>query len=105
MQPPRPERDNNIEQMLEQQAKLESAMKKKFTKPITAMLTELKGATSIAASRPNKEENSTGTGYLLAICVVLVLCIAAMLAYPFLVGKESLLLMMIPTQWVPPQWK
>lgn len=45
---PKPEEESNIEQMLEQQAKLESAMKKKFTKFITIMFTDLKGSTSIA---------------------------------------------------------
>lgn len=45
---PEPEENNDIEQMLEQQAKLESAMKKKFTKFITIMFTDLKGSTTIA---------------------------------------------------------
>ncbi|TSA48770.1 MAG: adenylate/guanylate cyclase domain-containing protein [Nitrosomonadales bacterium] len=47
-QPPEPEESDDIEQFLEQQAKLEAALKKKFTKFITIMFTDLKGSTSIA---------------------------------------------------------
>jgi len=46
--PPEPEESDDIEQFLEQQAKLEAALKKKFTKFITIMFTDLKGSTSIA---------------------------------------------------------
>lgn len=38
----------DVEQILEQQAKLESLMKEKFTKFVTIMFTDLKGSTSIA---------------------------------------------------------
>lgn len=46
--PPEPEESDDIELFLEQQAKLEAALKKKFTKFITIMFTDLKGSTSIA---------------------------------------------------------
>ena len=45
---PEPEENDDIELFLEQQAKLEAALKKKFTKFITIMFTDLKGSTTIA---------------------------------------------------------
>lgn len=43
-----PSEPEDVEQILEQQAKLESLMKEKFTKFVTIMFTDLKGSTSIA---------------------------------------------------------
>ncbi|MDP1557748.1 MAG: adenylate/guanylate cyclase domain-containing protein, partial [Nitrosomonas sp.] len=43
-----PSESEDIEQFLEQQAKLDSMMKEKFTKFITIMFTDLEGAASIA---------------------------------------------------------
>lgn len=55
----------DIEQILEQQARLESLMKEKFTKFVTIMFTDLKGSTSIAETEGDvvsrtliKEHNS-----------------------------------------------